>query len=172
MEIRMNWSLVCGPKYSLKTLPQILFQDPGYFFDRYEAGEWEQEGKQVCEEACKLNVRATNIRIPQKGPEKLVVEYTCDDWVWKVVHVEIVPESRPPHRRSFRKPVLDLSAGRGIGDYDKLGGELAVIEVKDLLLGGRERRMTQARCEAFFDDDRNFALGGVLVSDGHLGLEG
>jgi len=160
-----------GPNYSLKTLPQILFQEPGYFFERFESGDWEQEGDQVCKEACKLYVRATNIRVPQKGPEKLVVEYTCDDWIWKVVHVEIVPESRPPHRRSFRNPVLDLSAGRGIGDYDKLGGELAVIAVKDLLLGGRDTRMTQARCEAFFDNDRNFALNAVLKTSGPIGLD-
>ena len=167
----MSWSPIGFGKYRDKTLPQILFKDPDYFFWAYEQ-VLEQQGGQIWDEACELYMKATNIRVPQKGPEKLVVEYTRDDWSGKLAHIEIVPESRPAHRRSFREPVLDLSAGRSLFEYDKNAGQLLVLNVKELLLGGRSTPMTQARCEAFFDDDRNFALGGVLVSDGHLGLEG
>jgi hypothetical protein len=100
------------------------------------------------------------------------VEYTLEDFNNKLAHVEIVPISRPHHRRSFREPVLDLSVGRRLCKYDKHAGQLLVIAVKELLLGGRSTPMTQARCEAFFEDDSNFALEGVLVSGGHFELDG
>jgi len=168
----MHWSSIGGRKHSGKTLPQILFQDPDYFFWAVEVGYLEMQGERVWDEACDLYLKAKNIRIPQEGPEKRVVEYTLNDFNNKLAHVEIVPISRPHHRRSFREPVLDLSVGRRLCKYDKHAGELLVIAVKELLLGGRSTPMTQARCEAFFDNDRNFALDGVLVSGGHFGLEG
>jgi hypothetical protein len=119
-----------------------------------------QKGVDIANEAADLFVKARHIRVPQTGPEPLVVEYTVADHAHKLAHVEVVPVSREPHRRSFRKPVVDLCAARELQEYDKNGGALLVLLVKHLHLGGRSTPMTAARCEAFFDDDSNFDMAG------------
>jgi hypothetical protein len=63
----MHWSSIGARKHSGKTLPQILFQDPDYFFWAVEVGYLEQQGQTMWDEACDLYLKAKNIRIPQEG---------------------------------------------------------------------------------------------------------
>ncbi len=52
-----------------KSLPQVIFSDPDWFFWAYETrifkGAQEDEAREIYR-------KATSIKIPQKGPESLV----------------------------------------------------------------------------------------------------
>ncbi len=153
----MGWTPLNFGKYKGKTLPQIVLADPDWFFWAWEERVFVDKG--LMSEAQKIYRRATNIRIPQSGREKLIVEYIIHPSVEKFVTAEIIPESRPEHERvilSLRKEVFDLSVPRQIAPYDKIGGKLLVELIKRYVFGDSKKRMTKKICEEFFDDDANF----------------
>ncbi len=152
----MPWTELSFGKHEGKTLPQVLFADPDWFFWAFEEGVLQKNGFKA--EADALHRKATRIRIPPTGPEELVAEY--------LVHVggkfgalDIVPRSRPLHEGSspaFRSDFIDLSVPRRIAKYDKRGCKMLVDSVKFHLFGNAKTKMTRQRCEAFFDDASNF----------------
>jgi hypothetical protein len=156
----MFWSVLNFGKHKGKTLPQIIFIDPDYFFWAIGAQVFANKGS-LAQEAREIDRKARNIKIPQKtGKEQLVVEYVIDPTTGKFGDIELVPISRPPHRGSsqtFRTDKIDLSTPSRIKAYDKLGCKLMIRSVKFHLFGNENIRMTKGKCEEFFDDDNNFA---------------
>lgn len=156
----MSWSEIYFGKHKGKTLPQVVFSDPDWFFWAIDHGVF--TGKGVLEnEAKEIKKKATSIRIPQKGSKELVAEYGLHPSNRTFCDLEIVPKSRPPHEGStetFRSPVIDLSVPRQIKDYDKLGCRILISTVKFYLFGDPKRQMTKKRCEGFFSDDSNFVI--------------
>jgi hypothetical protein len=154
----MVWSTVNFGKHSGKTLPQIVFSDPDWFFWAIENGIFKGP---LANQARTLNARARVIRIPENDSGDLTAEYYLHQPTGKFAHVEVVPVSRPHHEGSsptFRKDVIDLSVPRQIAPYDKLGCKNLISSVKSVLFGSASVRMTKERCEAFFDDLANFRL--------------
>ncbi|MGO9118335.1 MAG: hypothetical protein ACLQPD_12110 [Desulfomonilaceae bacterium] len=154
----MGWTQLNFGKYKGKTLPQIVFADPDWFFWAWEDGVFANRSLYMSE-AQKIHRRATNIRVPQRGPEKLVVEYTIHPSSGALAKAEIVPESRPPHMGASPthcRDVIDLSVPRQIATYDKTGGKLLVKLIKEHILGGSKKRLTKKICEEFFDNIANF----------------
>jgi hypothetical protein len=156
----MPWSIVNFGKYSGKTLPQILFSDPDWFFWAVEHDVFHKRGP-LDREAERLNARARSIRIPHNDAGKLEAEYIVHSPTYKFGQMDVVPASRPEHRGSsptFRKKVIDLSVAHGISPYDKLGSRRLISSVKYALFGDESARMSQKRCGEFFDDLTNFVL--------------
>jgi hypothetical protein len=165
----MAWSTVNFGKYrgKGKTLPQIIFDDPDWFFWAIENNAFRGRGS-LEEEASRIDSRARAIRIPKYicispdySGEKLVAEYIIHRPTGKFANVEIVPANRPEHEGSsptFRKSVIDLSVARQIAQYDKRGCKTLISSAKKVLFGNRFARMTKDRCEDFFDDPANFDL--------------
>jgi hypothetical protein len=152
----MPWSIVKFGKHSGKTLPQIVFSDPDWFFWVIEEKVFKEP---LSREAEVINARARAIRIPNNEAGDLLAEYFVHPPTGKFSHMEIIPASQPKHEGSsptFRKEVIDLGVPRQIAIYDKLGCKSLLSSVKDVLFGGKSARMTQERCEAFFDDSANF----------------
>lgn len=154
----MPWTPLDFGKYEGKTLPQILFADPDWFFWAWEQGIFGKKGPSWKAEAGDVYRKATHIRIKQLGPERLVAEYTSEASASKIGEVEIVPESQSLHQRSFRSDVLDMSVPRRFKGYDKRGGSIFIKRLKEILFGKKSARMTKSRCESFFDDPGNFDL--------------
>ena len=153
----MPWSIVKFGKHAGKTLPQIVFADPDWFFWAIEQNLFEGPLRSQAKE---IDARARAIRIPNNSAGSLLAEYAGHAPTGKFANLEIVPASRPPHQGStptFRKDVIDLSVPRKIAPYDKLGCRNLISSVK-LVLFGKSARMTKERCEAFFDDMTNFRL--------------
>jgi hypothetical protein len=69
----MRWSPVPFGKYRSKTLPEIILQDPDWFFWMLS----KLYGK-IGEEAQELARRARSIQIPKRGRERREVEYEFD----------------------------------------------------------------------------------------------
>ncbi len=156
----MNWSTLSFGKHKGKTLPQVAFNDPDWFFWAMEENIFKGKGK-ILNEAREIDRKSRSIRIPQNGPKKLVAEYAIHPPTEKFAHMEILPASRPKHVGStptFRAQVIDLRTPIQIAPYDKLGCKQLITNIKYYLFGSSSYRMTKARCEAFFEDDDNFDL--------------
>ena len=154
----MSWSELRFGKHKGKSLPQVLFSDPDWFFWAYEKKVFHDRLKT---EADRIHARATHIRIPDKGDENRVAEYAVHPNQGKFAGMELVPASRPPHKGStptFRSKVIDMSIPRRLAPYDKLGCRLLVRSIKFHVFGDEKARMTKERCEVFFDDTSRFAL--------------
>jgi hypothetical protein len=155
----MPWTPLRFGRHISKTLPQIMFSDPDYFFWAYEDGVFNKYGRQLQAEAERIHAKATSIRIPQTGPEPLQVEYIFYYSNHTSVGFELVEESRPRHEGSSptqRAKHIDMSVPRRQRDYDKLGYRIFIGSLKHCLFGNESARMTRQRCESFFDDDSNF----------------
>jgi len=153
----MNWTIVRIGKYrdKGKTLPQIVFDDPDWFYWAMEEGVFDSRAALLAE-AKIVAKRARSIRIPADSE----VEYFLHPLTLKFVRFEIVPGSRPRHRGSsptMRGNVIDMSVPRSIAPYDKVGCKTLVRGLKEHLFGKSSARVTKQRAEEFFADASNFA---------------
>jgi len=156
----MSWSLVHFGKHKGKTLPQIVFSDPDWFFWAYENNVFESKGI-LYNEAQDIYNKACNIIIPEINGEKMIAEYVIHPSTAKFAEMALVPSDRPKHNGSsptYRKDTIDLSVPRQIAEYDKQGCKLMLSSVKFYLFGSENFKMTKKRCEEFFDDDDNFNI--------------
>jgi hypothetical protein len=152
----MAWSIVSFGKHKGKTLPQIVFSDPDWFFWATEDGIFKGP---LRSEANLVNARAKSIRIPNNANGTLAAEYLVHQPTGKFAGMDIVPTSQPLHQGSspaFRKQVIDLSTARSIAPYDKLGCKNLISAAKQALFGNRSARLSQQKCELFFDTPSNF----------------
>lgn len=155
----MPWSIVDFGKFrgKGKSLPQIVFSDPDWFFWAVEDNVFANKGA-LAAEAAKLNEKARNIKIPSRHGANMIAEYIIYRPTMKFSHMELVPSDRPHHEGSsptFRKEVIDFSVPRQIASYDKLGCSHMLSSAKFYLFGAGVR-MTKKLCEDFFDNRANF----------------
>lgn len=155
----MEWSILTFGKHKGKTLPQVVLEDPDWFFIAYEKGEFTRR-RELLPEANRIFGKATSIKVSSAGGERMVAEYSIDPLTRKFSVIEIVPESDPVNPEwiwSFRKRVIDLTAARNILFSDTTGGERIALQVKDLLFG-KDIELTRELCERFFNDEANFEI--------------
>ncbi len=159
----MSWTVVDFGKFrdKNKTLPQILFSDPDWFFWAVEGGAFKNQ-MSLQAEAADLQRKATHIRVPQKdAADRQVVEHYIHAPTMKYSHFILVPESKPFHAGSspsMRADVIDMSFPRSIAKYDKTGCKLLIDSLKQTYFGSKSKRVTKALCEQFFDDGGNFCF--------------
>lgn len=154
----MIWSPLSFGKHKGKTLPQVIFSDPDWFFWAYEEDAFVGKGN-IEKEAREIYRKAKSIKVPQVRGEKTVVEYIVHQPSKKFGTMQFVPASRPKHVGSsptFRSDVIDFSVPRQITKFDKLGGKTFVLAFKRIIFGKSKHMMTKKRCEEFFDNEDNF----------------
>jgi hypothetical protein len=145
-------------KYKDKTLPQVLFLDPDWFFFMIESKKFEDKGP-IVNEANEINLKARNIRISDKAGKDLVAEYYIYESSGKFFGMAIVSQKQEKEAETYcRTDVIDLSIPHQMKSYDKWGNSLLISQVKWHLFGSKSYRMTKKKCEAFFDDDKKFVL--------------
>ena len=140
-----------------------MFTDPDWFFHVYEDGAFSNKGTRLRAEAEEIKRKSTSVKIPQKGSEQLVAEYTFSEKGF--CNLEIVPSGGHVHRGltfTRYRSVIDFSLPRepipGVQHtYDKLGYRIFLKNVKYILFGDSRYKMTCGRCEEFFENDANFA---------------
>jgi hypothetical protein len=157
-----SWTPLTFGKHAGKTLPQVAFLDPDWLFWAWSEAAFGEQGP-LYEEARNVVARAQAIRIPD-GPDrrKRVAVYH-----WQVVRkprfvdLDVSPEEEAPDQSMLvrTRPVIDLGLLRAISNYDKTGYKLLIAAVKQVLFGFAKYKMTKARAEDFFDEDRNFVRG-------------
>lgn len=155
----MEWTEIPFGKYKGKTLPQVVFADPDWFFHQYENRAREFQG--MLTEVEDVYRKARNIKIRKDGDANLVAEYVIDPKTRKFCNLDIRPRNDPLHEGSspaYRKDVIDLSFPRKCAHYDKLGAEMILSAFKYHVLGDKRIRLTKSLCEAFFSDNSNFVI--------------
>jgi hypothetical protein len=152
----MNWKTLNFGKHAGKTLPQVMFSDPDWFYWAIEKGAFKGPLEMKAEEIYRKSCR---IRIPQNSGEKRHVEYIVDLGTGKFGTLHILSgdiESYRPLTRNQILEVIDMRVPRQIAPHDKLGYKNFLFAMKDILFGNPSHRMNQRRCEEFFNDNDNF----------------
>lgn len=162
----MPWTPLTFGKHEGKTLPQILFTDPDWFFWACEAGAFQNHGLELQAEAERIHAKATSIRIPQTGPDRLHVEYLLSENTSACIGLRIVGENyrdpAPDPLSTERADHIDLSYPRQLRGYDKGRYKVFISSFKHHYFGNASATMTRQRCEAFFDDGSNFHNNGPV----------
>jgi hypothetical protein len=147
-------------KHKGKSLPQVIFADPDWFFWALENKVFDKRAG-LRSEANLLNARARSIKPPTDEFSDPVVEYLVHRPTMKFGRFEVVPRSRELHEGgspAFRSDLIDMSVPRRIAKYDKLGCKSLIASLKHYLFGGEAARITRARAESFFADAANFRI--------------
>ena len=156
----MAWTELWFGKYKGKALPQVLFSDPDWFFWAMEIGLFNDKGV-LLDEAKELNQKAKKIFVPNKGKEKMAVDYYVHPSSNRLSNIKMVPASRSRHKGSsttIRSDYIDLSIPRSILEHDKSGNNFLISFLKNYLFEDGNCRMTKRRCEEFFSNDDNFDI--------------
>jgi hypothetical protein len=145
----MHWSAVPFGRYKSKTLPEIIVRDLDWFF-------WalpKLYGR-LADEAHDLARKVRAIKVPKSEKGRLEVEYRfeMDRRFCGFSFVEAA--SSHYNRWATRLPYLDLSWPLR-RKYDKRASRIMIADFR-LHYFGKNKRLTKARCEEFFSDDRNF----------------
>ena len=154
----MNWTVLKFGKYEGKTLPQVIFKDPDWFFYFYQVIGFKTPRLQ--EEAKEIYKKSRNIIVPSINGTKRLAEYAFLPYNQTFVHLELVPETRPPHEGSalvFRSDKIDFGFIYWFNNYDKSGYQRFVRDVKYYLFGSSKYMMTKERCEDFFSCESHFS---------------
>ena len=154
----MVWTPVSfGNKYKGKTLPQILFSDPAWFFVAIEKDTFKDTGM-IAEEAVVLNRRARHIKIPLRyGAVR--IEYTSHKGKFYSIDLRNFDNSTYGETSStILYDVIDLSKAGEIALYDNLGCKRMLEDIKDILFGSKKYIMDKKRCEDFFANEDNFTV--------------
>jgi hypothetical protein len=152
------WTRLRFGKHIGKTLPQVLLTDPDWFY-------WAAVANTIFRgrlrhEAADLAAKAARIEIPKANPRNWVVEYVFDR-DGRFERWEIVKADSWMHRGSNyreRSDYLDLFIVAARKTYDKGGNKKLLRGFRRCYFGSGTARMTERRCEAFFDGDGNFVL--------------
>jgi hypothetical protein len=150
---QMAWTALRFGRHRGKTLPQVVFGDPDWFFWAYE--ERVLEAPHLANEARLIHRRATSIRVPMVGGQRGVAVFYMDVR-GRLAGFEIVAATATLDDGARRVDRIDLSLPRRCKEYDKAGGRIVVDEVRERLFGGG--RLTRRRCEEFFDNAANFVV--------------
>jgi hypothetical protein len=156
--VRSRWTALDFGKHIGKTLPQVLFTDPDWFFWAFEEDAFAYQNGQVLDEVERIYRRATSIRIPARYGPDLAVEYIVSDGRFE--GMRLTPADAVVgggvNSTSYLKSVFDMSIPRKWRDYDKTGMRTMLRDLKEILFGDPSRRMNRRRCEEFFDDVGRF----------------
>jgi len=148
----LDWTPLKFGKHEGKTLPQIVLNDPDWFFWALAVGIFHEPQDY---EAHLIGCRARSIIIPKPDPENWRVEYyfSLDDKFsgFSIVKAEIAGIESGKCQISSH---LDLSYPRQSRPYDKLGNKMMLKSFKHYYFGGSN--LTKEKCENFFYRRENF----------------
>jgi hypothetical protein len=171
----MKWTTLTFGKHKGKTLPQIIWSDPDWYFwfhDKGEAyGSLKKEAEAIYARARNIRIprlkkeaeaiyaRARNIRIPRKDGKEWVIDYHTDPRSGKFGAMTFInKETIPNSPFSGFADHIDFYVPKALagGNMDKTGYTAFLRDVKAFLFGNASEYMTKEKCEEFFNDNDNF----------------
>src|SRR3954447_18798037 len=155
----MDWTVVSFGRYQGLTLPQILWEDPGYVLWGWRHQIFDGG---LAQEAELLVGRARRIQIPKRKPKE-----------WRVEHRFIAAEmrydgfrlvrAREPERGGGaiwkrRDEHFDLFVASEYNSFDRRGVEKLLRGVSYYCFGSLGVQLTKRCCEDFFSNREHFVL--------------
>ena len=152
----MKWSTLTFGKHKGKTLPQVMFSDPDWFYHGLENGYFKGslflQAREIYRKSCAM-------RVPRRNGEKRFVEYIVDRGSGKFATLHVITgdmESYGRFAKNMILEVIDMRVPRETAKYDKSGYQNFLSAMKAILFGDPSYKMTKRRCEEFFESDENF----------------
>src|SRR6185503_8817104 len=96
----MAWTELHFGKHIGKTLPQILFSDPDWFFWSIDNNIWEKSNATLKKEVYLIDKRSRSIKIPNNSEKNLVVEFQVHPSTRNFGGFKIIPSDTPTHTGS------------------------------------------------------------------------
>lgn len=155
----MNWSRLTFGKHKGKTLPQVMFKDPDWFFYAYKMGYFKDKG-QIEIEAKNILHKSINVRIPDKKNKPqavIVIIHKPTGTYGRMVSIDKEKADKMVYPPDFVFDRINMAFPFTLKQYDKFSYRLLIIDIKNIVFGGKIK-MTKKRCEDFFSDDDNFML--------------
>jgi hypothetical protein len=144
------WTPLDFGKHAGKTLPQVLFTDPDWFFWAYKEDAFDAQSTDISDEVERIYRRATAIRPPYiEGKSQFVEHLTDPDGVFAGIQLA-------PAGASLGDTTLNMRFPRSLKKYDKRGYKVLLSDVRHIWFGDPSYRMNRRRAEAFFNDVRWF----------------
>jgi hypothetical protein len=147
----MNWTTIGFGKHKGKTLPQVMFKDPDWFFYLYQKGAFKGA---LAREADDIICKARRVKVPTRNGQQMFVKYIIHH-KGKFGTMELVPSGQT-YGLSNVSEVIDFAVPWQMARYDKLGYKNFLSAFKAIVFGNASCRMSKKACAVFFDDDRNF----------------
>lgn len=153
----MKWSRMPFGKHIGKTLPQIIFHDPCWYFWAMKKGVF-QYGV-IKHEADLICRRTSRIKVPGKASGEFEVEYFFhEDAALSIIRV--VPRDQPWHSGSsttLRQKYFDFLVPYRYALSNRESAMKKLIKaIKYHHFDDANYKMTQDRCDEFFSDPCNF----------------
>lgn len=142
-----------------RSLPDLAFNDPDYFFWAYKVDAFSTAGvpKDEIKEAYN---KATNIRILSDTGEKMYAYYSMIEWQHRFKELRIAPKFASWIKlykdKTIMESVINLEYPSMLMKKDKSGYRKMKTVVFDNLFDRNYRRMPKQLCEEFFSNDKNF----------------
>lgn len=145
-------------KHASKTLPQVLLQDPNWFFWAAASGIL-HDRHYLASEATELIGKSQAIRLHPSYRERFEVLYSFDDNCWlRSIDLWEREETESNLRPFFITGDLDLwMTVRLTARIPRLTRRLLQDAFKCLVLRDRSAYLSKSLVEGFFADDRNFS---------------
>jgi len=160
----MNWTNINFGKHQGKTLPQVILDDPDWFFWAYENKVFKGA---LAFEAQEVYRRARSIKVPQRNGQRMLVEYVIDKPTGKYGMMRLILDGTDLEHLNV-SPVIDFFTPRAYAGCDKTGCKNLVFDFKAIYFGNRSHRMSKRAREEFFNDDRNFKLANAARTPSSL----
>lgn len=150
----MDWTELRFGKRKGETLPEIAFYDPYYLMWLLEEANLVDR---LAFEARRIKRRISRIVLKTRKYGSYEFVWDIDRWGYHGVRVarRVKPEDRQPHDGE-RTQFLDLAMLKSRGRFSKRDYELFCADIRKILFGDANHKMTRSRCEAFFNNPRNF----------------
>jgi len=152
--MNMKWTTIGFGKHKGKTLPEVIFDDPDWFFWAYEKDIFKGV---LAMEIREIYCRARVVRIPEQDGQRMLVEYRFDPNSGKFATMFLIPDAIVFDRQVVSR-VIDFYVPRSRSSYDKIGCKNLVFAFKHIFFGNQSHRLSKRACEDFFSDNSNFVL--------------
>jgi len=152
----MGWSRLSFGIHKGKTLPEVMFKDPDWFFWAYENKKLNIE--MMMNEAEELFRKARAIRLPGKYANSMQVAYLRDITTGKFAGMQLVVKGSYVNAFSSCSDVIDLSFPRSLKSYDKQAYKSVISMLKQIFWGNSRCRINRLKAEEFFNNNANFKL--------------
>ena len=149
----MEFTTLKFGKHEGKTIPEVLFSDPSWFFWAFDNGIFQQHGRPQ-KEAAELAYRARHIKIPRDRPEEWQVNFYANRRGQFMGFLVERKDDLSKTGTGFAFAMAGFSL-RHVCQMNKTDAVWFLREIKSYLFGERVR-VTKKRAQDFFADKRNF----------------
>lgn len=155
----MKWTKLDFGRHKGKTLPQVMFADPDWFFWAYSEKVFDKKSSAIKKESEEIYKKSRNIKIPHNSNNDKEIEYILNYPDFIFANFQIVDKSKPMHEGSsptIRSNHIDMAFPREQKRYDKKGCKLFINSLKPIFFDNSVKVFNKKRCEDFFDNQNNF----------------